>query len=371
MSCTHNDNILNFPKISMIKKFLCLFLLYVLHCNAFNSLSTFSRTIRLSLYAKEPSSPKQDYENKLDNIGRLTSVGLSSIIGYNIIGKSVSSSLQSSTVNGVYSNNIQDVLAATGEGEIVVLGSNGKTGKLIVEGLAVSGNKVKPTFRGTPPSIYPVPETAANYVLHPVQADVKSVDSLVNAVTGASAVIFAASASSKGGNAKEVDYIGVENTAKACIQAKIPKLVVISSGAVTKPKSLGYKITNLFGNIMDYKLQGENAMANLYSNSGNSDLSYVVIRPGGLTDGKSSGSNKMEINQGDTISGEVNRSDVAECAIAAALSNTIPKNVIFELYEASKSGPLQGEFPAKSGLEQRGASYDDMFKGLKTGINGA
>jgi hypothetical protein len=34
------------------------------------------------------------------------------------------------------------------------------------------------------------------------------------AVSGASAVVFASSASKKGGNAKEVDYLGVENVAK-------------------------------------------------------------------------------------------------------------------------------------------------------------
>ena len=69
-------------------------------------------------------------------------------------------------------------------------------------------------------------------------------------------MIFAASASRKGGKAKEVDYIGVENVAKECVRLKVPKLVVISSGAITKPDSLGFKFTNVFGQIMEYKLKG-------------------------------------------------------------------------------------------------------------------
>ena len=36
--------------------------------------------------------------------------------------------------------------------------------------------------------------------------------------------------------------------------------MVISSGAVTRPKSIGFKITNVFGRIMDYKIAGETAL---------------------------------------------------------------------------------------------------------------
>ena len=52
-----------------------------------------------------------------------------------------------------------------------------------------------------------------------------------------------------------------------------PLLIVIIF-LLCKPKSLGYKITNLFGNIMDYKLKGEQAMASSYENANNNELSY-------------------------------------------------------------------------------------------------
>eukprot|EP00597_Dinobryon_sp_UTEXLB2267_P004033 CAMPEP_0170076872 /NCGR_PEP_ID=MMETSP0019_2-20121128/13804_1 /TAXON_ID=98059 /ORGANISM="Dinobryon sp., Strain UTEXLB2267" /LENGTH=332 /DNA_ID=CAMNT_0010288865 /DNA_START=123 /DNA_END=1121 /DNA_ORIENTATION=+ len=263
------------------------------------------------------------------------------------------------------------------DGPIVVVGSGGKTGKLIVEYLAKSGRTVRPTAREVTTksaSLFEsLPKDNDNKTLvEPiVSADVTQLASLLNALKGASAVVFAASASRKGGSAQAVDYLGVENIAKACVELKIPRLVVISSGAITKPNSLGFKITNLFGGIMGYKLQGENALRAVYAaNAANTDLSYVIIRPGGLLDGIAAGPAMIELNQGDTISGEVNRADVAQCAAAAAISKTLPRNVTFEMYESGRSGPLEGRFPAVSGLERKSDSgdYEVLFEGLKTDL---
>ena len=59
--------------------------------------------------------------------------------------------------------------------------------------------------------------------------------------------------------------------------------------------------------------------------------------------------------------------------MAAALSTQLPEGgVVMELYDAIKGrGPLQKKFPNKSGYEQRGETYDAMFKGLKVGVTGA
>ena len=121
--------------------------------------------------------------------------------------------------------------AARAADEFVVLGSGGKTGKLIVDYLKKKGVEVKPTSYRT-------------------GTDVTKIDTLAPALTGARAVIFAASASKDGGKADAVDYKGVQNVAAECVRLKVPRLVVISSGAITRPNSLGFKITNLFGRIM-------------------------------------------------------------------------------------------------------------------------
>lgn len=240
---------------------------------------------------------------------------------------------------------------------VVVLGSGGKTGRLIVDLFSKANIPVKATYRSKP-------SDATDFAY----ADVTRVDTLGPAIEGASVVIFAASASNKGGNAAQVDYQGVVNVASECVRLKIPRLVVISSGAITRPDSLGFKFTNIFGGIMDYKLKGENAMRDLYASANDSNLGYVIIRPGGLGDEDASGPSKIELNQGDTISGEVSRADVAECTVAAALSKIIPSNVIFEMYQADRKGPLQGNFKQISGYEQRGSNYDEMFAKLKSGV---
>jgi uncharacterized protein YbjT (DUF2867 family) len=57
--------------------------------------------------------------------------------------------------------------------------------------------------------------------------DVTKYESIKKAIQGASGVIFVASASGKkkGGDPAHVDYLGVYNTAKACLECKVPKLV--------------------------------------------------------------------------------------------------------------------------------------------------
>ena len=115
---------------------------------------------------------------------------------------------------------------------------------------------------------------------------------------------------------------------------------------------------------MEYKLKGEDSLRAIYA--GVPECSYTIIRPGGLTDGDADGVQKIEINQGDAISGEIKRADVAECAIAAALSQKIPNNTIFEIYKSNGSGPLEKGLSQPTGYERKGNSYEDLFEGLKS-----
>ena len=73
-------------------------------------------------------------------------------------------------------------------------------------------------------------------------ADVTNLDSLLSLADKSNdigAMMFCASASTKGGNAFEVDY--------GCIQREIPRLVIVSSGAVTKPNSSVYNCSISWG----------------------------------------------------------------------------------------------------------------------------
>ena len=64
--------------------------------------------------------------------------------------------------------------------QVVVLGSNGKTGKLIVDLLAKSGEKVLPTYARTPPSM----DSKSANVLKAAVADVTDQSSLTASLTG-------------------------------------------------------------------------------------------------------------------------------------------------------------------------------------------
>lgn len=256
-------------------------------------------------------------------------------------------------------------------GKIVVLGAGGRTGKLIVQGLKSQGANVIPVLRNS--------DSSASTV---VVADVTNKASLLEVLKDAEVVVFAASASKKGGNAEAVDYLGVKNVGEVCLEQHVPHYIVISSGAVTKPDSLGFKVTNLFGNIMNLKRKGEVAVEDMYSNYyAASDEpkkpSYVIVRPGGLSDGPAAGPSNVELNQGDTIIGEVSRQDVADCvaAMASYLTSNMRKqdalqNVIFEIYGKKSAYPLQANFKKPSGMEVSGNSFEDMFPLLKSGITG-
>ena len=92
----------------------------------------------------------------------------------------------------------------------------------------------------------------ANSPLEAVRGDVTDIQAIKTAIQGCSGVVFAASASqkkefSKKDNAMAVDFEGVVNAAKACVELKIPRFIVVSSGGVSKPDSSVYKFLNLFG----------------------------------------------------------------------------------------------------------------------------
>ena len=298
-----------------------------------------------------PISPVESSRGDLRGLGRVGGIVLSSLLAS-----------QSALVGRVTS---VQAAPAPSDKTVVVLGGAGKTASLIIDKALKEGVcNIVPTFRGSPR------DYGAGIVSK--QADVTQLSSIGAAIEGASAVIFAASASSKGGNAKAVDFEGVRNVALECVRLKVPRLVVISSGAITKRDSLGFKITNLFGGIMDEKRRGEDALREIYAAAAKDDasLSYVIVRPGGLTDGSAVGAGAVELNQGDTWSGEINRSDVADAVLAAALSPAFKgKKVTFEIYNRGGKGPLEGRFNKPSGYEVAGVAFDDMFAALKEGVS--
>ena len=257
---------------------------------------------------------------------------------------------------------------------IVVLGAGGKVGKLCTS-ILTSPQLQRYTRAVTRSgrSVLSSSSSSSSFVTY-APGDVTQYDSVKNAIQDASAVIFAASASgkNKGGDPAHVDYLGLYNTAKACLDCGIPKLVVISAGTVTRPDSIGFKATNLFvqwaygEKIMDAKIAGEQVMRDLYS--GQSQCSYCVIRPGGLSDSPALGPSRIHVSQGDVFTAEITREDVAQVTIAALLKGRATDFTTFELNNIQGLSKVMDSLdnPPASLIHAGASSYSQLLTGLLT-----
>ena len=221
------------------------------------------------------------------------------------------------------------------------------------------------------------------------KGDVTSLASLEGLITeNTGAVIFAASASrqadaKKTSNARAVDNIGLVNCAKLCIEKGVPRLVVVSSGGVSKPSSAVYIFLNLAANgIMDAKIAGEDAVRKLYAAPEliEKNIGYTVVRPGGLLRDPGMGVSAVELNQGDTKSGRINRADVAAICIES-LESKAAFDTTFECYYADTAKGLDDVMKsnaaavgagvkttpteASTGRERRGDTWPKLFEGLE------
>lgn len=256
---------------------------------------------------------------------------------------------------------------------VMVIGAGGKTGLECVRVLLANGGYgIRAAVRGEmEKEKLGTDDLPADDVDFLTGVDVRKPETLSEAIAGAGAVIFAASASSKGGKASEVDDIGVENVAKECIKAGVERLIIISSVAVSRPESFAFKFTNMAtGGIMDKKVVGEAKVRALYK--GQDKLSYTIIRPGGLKSGNAVGANNLQVTQGDTSYQEINRKDVAEVAVEA-IFEPAAKFTTFEVYNRKDPKPLQDDLKSKmyavSGqhlTDKTGRDgYKELFAGLK------
>jgi uncharacterized protein YbjT (DUF2867 family) len=115
-------------------------------------------------------------------------------------------------------------------------------------------------------------------------------------------------------------------------QTRFPKFVMISSAGVTRPGKPGLnldeeppavRMNEQLGGILTWKLKGEEAVRQ-------SGIPYTIIRPCALTE--EPGGQALQVDQGDTLKGKVNREDIAELCIQA-LEYAEARNLTFEVAE--------------------------------------
>mmetsp|Transcript_60527 Transcript_60527/g.179400 ORF Transcript_60527/g.179400 Transcript_60527/m.179400 type:complete len:375 (-) Transcript_60527:212-1336(-) len=277
----------------------------------------------------------------------------------------------------------EESISASSRLPFCVIGSNGRTGSECVGALVDRGIPVRATSRS---GSYLAMPGHGSKLLTEMACDVTKTDTIGAVVRGSSAVIFAASASKEGGTPSAVDNTGLVNVAEACLSEGVPHLVIVSSGAVTKPSSPVYLFLNLFGNIMEEKIRGEDSVRALYAKynsavakgaDGNKELAYTIIRPGGLTMDPPRGAAALELNQGDTKSGRISRVDVAALCVEAVNYPQYTSCSTFECYDGDTGAPLASVglsniMKAKrdgkdfvSGRECRGETWNLLFSGLE------
>ena len=289
-------------------------------------------------------------------------------------------SLRSMLIPGILTVTSSLASRAAGVSAVTVVGANGRTGRKVV---ALSLKKGVSTIAVTRGGSFADTDTVANSKkLSTVAADITKLETFGNlkaALKSSSACIFAASASKEGGSPQDVDRDGLIAVAKACIECKVPRLIIISSGAVSKPFSSVYLFLNLFGGIMKAKIEGEDEVRKLYASNEvkEAELSYTIIRPGGLTEDEPRGVSSIELNQGDERSGRISRWDVAAIAIES-LNAKEAADVTLECYYADTAQPLanvgisnifkktvkDAEGRALTGKERTGTSWEAIFRGL-------
>ena len=261
---------------------------------------------------------------------------------------------------------------------IVIFGSNGKTGKRCVQYASRAGIPVIACTRSgawNPTDVALTADEKSLVTSKPGDVSKANANELTSLLSGAGSCIFAASASPSGGSPQDVDKAGLVAVARACIAANVPRLVIVSSGSVSKPLSPVYIFLNLFGGIMRAKIEGEDAVRSLYFKR--EGLDYVVVRPGGLTEDEPRGVGAVELNQGDDKSGRIARADVAAICVEAAVgSNECVGNATFECYwkDSAKSlesvglsnmmGGTNQDGDYVSGKERQGSTWKELFAGL-------
>ncbi|MCP2275837.1 Nucleoside-diphosphate-sugar epimerase [Nocardia amikacinitolerans] len=209
---------------------------------------------------------------------------------------------------------------------IVIAGGHGKIALLLAETLAAAGHSVTSLIRN-PDHAEDVAATGAR----PVVLDLERTDlpALVDALTGADAVVFAAGAGPGSGAARKytVDKGGSVLLADAAEQAGVRRFVQISTMGAGQPPAPG--TDEVWAAYIAAKTQAEDDLRAR-------DLDWTILRPGRLLDTDATG--LVTLSQYPIGRDSIARADVA--AVLAALLSA-PNTVRTTLALVAGDTPLE------------------------------
>jgi len=222
---------------------------------------------------------------------------------------------------------------------VVVAGATGQTGSRVLSQLLAAYPSLTTVAGVRDPKKLAAASVAA------VKLDVTDTATLAPALAGADALVCAVgfvpgNPLKMGSAAHAVDNVGTIALIDAAKAAGVKKFVLVSSiltGAREwgQEGSVGFKITNAFGGVLDEKIVAERYLKQ-------SGLDYTIVRPGGLKATPPSG--KLVVSNENTLnSGEVSRDLVASVCIQSLFSPNAKDRVV-EIYENEEDGAV--ELPA-------------------------
>ncbi len=184
---------------------------------------------------------------------------------------------------------------------VTVIGGSGRTGKLIVEQAVAAGHQVVATIRN-PRHMAELVKLGAETQL--VDLDKSDFDTIVTAMQGSDAVVFAAGSAE--GETSELDRKGTLRTVRAAEKAGVKRYVSVSAiGAST-----GLSTRSMNDEMKDYYKQKRAAGKHITGSS----LEWTIVEPGGLTDDAATG--KVAASLDKLEYGPIARADVAAVVVA-------------------------------------------------------
>jgi uncharacterized protein YbjT (DUF2867 family) len=197
---------------------------------------------------------------------------------------------------------------------IVIAGGHGKIALRLTRRLTARDETVVALIRN--------PEHADGVRAHggrPVLCDLEhaSLPEVTSAVTGASAVVFAAGAGPGSGAERKLtlDRDGAIKLLKGAIQAEVPRYLMISAIGAEDPP-LG---DDVFGVYLRAKAEADAALRA-------SDRDWTIVRPGRLTDDPGTGRVRIDL---EPFRGEVPRDDVAAVLDALLSGDRAARRILY------------------------------------------
>ncbi|MBI6885005.1 NAD(P)-binding oxidoreductase [Pseudomonas putida] len=213
--------------------------------------------------------------------------------------------------------------------KVFVVGGAGKVARLLIERLSQRGHQPLALYRN-PDQTLELESLGATPVLGSLLE--LDVDALSGLMVGSDAVVFSAGAGGKGGAqmTNAVDGRGLELAVAAAQRAGVTRFLLVSA---FPEASRGKEVSETFENYMRVKKLADVHLAQ-------SDLDWVIVRPGTLLD--ASGSGKVHLGLAIPY-GEVSRDDVA-ATLVEIIEHPSVSRVILEL--------TQGQTPVADAVER-------------------